>query len=45
MKIEQTTLEELIKSQITIYCEDNDIKLIELSNKTPLIGSQAVFVI
>lgn len=43
MKIEQTTLEELIKSQITIYCEDNDIKLIELSNKTPLIGSQAVF--
>jgi acyl carrier protein len=43
MKIEQTTLEKLIKSQIAIYCEDNDIELVELSNKTRLIGSDAIF--
>ena len=43
MKIEQTTLEELIKSQIAIYCEDNGIELVELSNKTRLIGSEAIF--
>jgi acyl carrier protein len=43
MKIEKLTLEKLIKSQITIYCEDNDIELIELSNKTSLIGSAAIF--
>ncbi len=43
MKIEQITLENLIKSQITIYCEDNDIELAELTNETSLVGSDTVF--
>lgn len=43
MKIEQNVLEKLIKSQITVYCEDNGIELVDLSNKTRLIGSQAIF--
>lgn len=43
MKIEKNVLEDLIKSQIIIYCDENDIDLVELTNKTRLIGSQAIF--
>jgi acyl carrier protein len=43
LKIEKNVLEDLIKSQIIIYCDENDIDLVELTNKTRLIGSQAIF--
>lgn len=43
MEIKQTKLEELIKSQIKIFCEDNDLEIDELNNETRLIGSNALF--
>ena len=42
MENKQTKLEELIKSQIKIFCEDNDFEIDELNKKTRLIGSNAV---
>jgi acyl carrier protein len=42
MQIEQAKLEELVKSQIKIFCEDNDIEIDELNKETRLIGADTV---
>lgn len=43
MDIKKDTLEKLIKSEITLYCEENDIDHENLNNKTRLIGSSGLF--
>ena len=43
MNIEKNNLEELIKSQITIFCKENGIELVKLSNETRLIGHESIF--
>lgn len=43
MEIKHTELEELIVSQISSFCDDNDIELTEINNNTRLIGSNAIF--
>jgi acyl carrier protein len=43
MAITKQDLEELIKKQVVVFCEENDYEVITPDNKTQLIGSNAAF--
>ena len=41
--MENKTIEELVRNQIKIHCDENGIEFVELNNNTRLIGSDALF--